>query len=69
LRAKRSNLGFKEINNFGIAASQKPLLAMTLREFFSSLLGAYAHNIDKRLSICETFFSRHSGLASLPLHD
>jgi len=38
LRAKRSNLGFKEINNFVIAASQKSLLAMTFREFFSILL-------------------------------
>jgi hypothetical protein len=49
LRAERSNLafstrdklrnpGFNYINNFEIAASQKALLAMTFREFFSSLL-------------------------------
>jgi hypothetical protein len=38
LRAERSNLGFKEINNFEIATSQKTLLAMTFLEFFSSLL-------------------------------
>jgi len=36
---ERSNLGFKEINNFEIATSQKTLLAMTFREFFSKLLG------------------------------
>jgi len=48
LRAKRSNLGFKEINNFEIATSQKTLLAMTFREFFSKLL---VYNIDKGLSI------------------
>jgi hypothetical protein len=38
LRAKRSNLGFNEINNSEIAASRKTLLAMTFQEFFSSLL-------------------------------
>jgi len=38
LRAKRSTLGFKEINNFEIAASQKTLLAMTKPTFFNSLL-------------------------------
>jgi len=38
LRAKRSNLGFKEINKIEIATSRKTLLAMTLWDFFSKLL-------------------------------
>ncbi len=37
-RDKLRNLGFKEINNLEIAASQKTLLAMTFRDFFSKLL-------------------------------
>ena len=38
-RDKLRYLGFNEINNFEIAASLKTLLAMTLREFSSNLLG------------------------------
>jgi len=37
LRAKRSNLAVKEINELGIASSQKTLLAMTFQGFFNSL--------------------------------
>ena len=38
MRAKRSNLGFKKINSFEIATSQKTLLAMTIPDFFSKQL-------------------------------
>jgi len=39
LRAKRSKLVVKNIKHFEIAASQKSLLAMTIQDFFSKLLG------------------------------
>jgi len=42
----RSNLGFNKINKFEIATSRKMLLAMTFREFFSSLLKK--HHLGKR---------------------
>jgi hypothetical protein len=53
LRAKRSNLDCILINNCGIAASQQRLLAMTFREFFSSLLGhlgVYQDNLTMETS-------------------
>jgi len=42
LRAKRSNLVFKEINKFEIASSHKTLLAMTIRDCFNKLTGYLA---------------------------
>ncbi|MDP3296910.1 MAG: hypothetical protein Q8N09_04855 [Thermodesulfovibrionia bacterium] len=38
LRAKRNNLAVKEINELGIASSQKTLLAMTFQGFFNRLV-------------------------------